>query len=204
MSTHDVEQCIKSYLRENDGTAPAGDVTAHAVAAGHAASTVRRVADRVVLKQREGNAFTWSLKPAPKFTPPPAPAPATPSRVGHLVDKSKKPSLWDAMLTNGIPMRPDPFPKFADPVAAPVTDERRERLGAPEPESAAPAFESPYARLSQRERLNMIERRPTVAHYAAPSFTELTEMETITILEGDDDGLYTLDHTAGGSSPLPY
>ncbi|WP_309065353.1 hypothetical protein [Microbacterium sp.] len=208
MSAHDVEQCIKDYLRAHGGSASAGDVTAHAVGEGYAASTVRRVADRTVVKTREGNTFTWSLRPQPTFTASPAEEEPMPSRAGRLVEVKAKPSLWDAMKFNGQPMSHDPGARYATPGARPIDDRRRERLAEPEAEPPAPAWDSRYASMSQSERMHLIGQRPTVSSYIEfwEGYYEPTEVETICILEADDDGAYPLTDTAGGNAmvPLPY
>lgn len=204
MSASEVAQCIKQYLRDHGGAAAAGDVTAHATAAGHAPSTIRRVADRVVSKLRDGNTFTWSLKPEPVFTASPAgDAEPLPSRVGRIVDRRAKQSLWDAMKLNGQSMRPDHESRYVDPQGAPaVSQERRQRLADVEESEAPPAWVSKYAHLSQRERLDLIAQRPTLR---LDDFCELTEVEAIGVLEGDDDGLYTLpgisDRMPGARKP---
>lgn len=204
MSAHDIEQCILTYLREHGGSAPAGDVTAHAVAAGHAASTVRRIADRTVDKTRTGNAFTWSLRPARVAATLPTDTTPTPARAGRLVDATSKRTLWDAMKINGQPMSHDPGARYATP----TDTQRRERLATEEPEqNDSPAWTSVYAALTQSERLHAIAQRPTVADYVTDAgWNELTESEAIYILEADDDGAFPLPKPGptGAGAPLPY
>lgn len=206
MSASDVEQCIKRYLREHDGAAPAGEVTAYATAAGHAPSTVRRVAGRIVTKTRTGNEFVWSLKPAPVFVASPEPV-DVPSRPGRLVDKRKKPSLWDAMHHNGQSMRPDPSLLSAPP-SEPV-ESRRDRLADDEADPGAePAWVSEYERMSQSERMHLIAQRPTLAGSGyTDGLPELSDAEAVAILELDDAGEFTLPTAPGAGLPyqsLPY
>lgn len=138
---------VIAYLEAHGGTAPAGDVTAHAAAAGHAPSTIRRVAGGIVTKSRQGNAFIWSIEHAqtPTVTAPEArpPAPAEHAQISSI-----------------------------------------------------------YAALSQAERLHLIAQRPTLQ---ASDFHELTDIEAIVVLEGDDEGLYDLPGiTNGAPGALPY
>lgn len=61
MSSAHAHRAIIDFLETRGGTAPAGEVVGHAVERGFAASTVRRAADDLVTKDREGNRFIWSL-----------------------------------------------------------------------------------------------------------------------------------------------
>lgn len=63
-------------------------------------------------------------------------------------------------------------------------------------------FESDYAHLSQSERLHLIAQRATLN---LDDFIELTDIEAVAVLEGDDEGLYTLPGiTNGAPGALPY
>ncbi|MDQ0645533.1 hypothetical protein [Microbacterium murale] len=92
-----------------------------------------------------------------------------------MVDRSKKPSLWDAMRfgVNGT-TRADLLP-----VIAPAPQRDPADVAEPETVDRDDIIDSPYAPMSQRERLHLIETRPTLAPWAEKPISTadgLTEM----------------------------
>lgn len=64
-SAQDITQALEAAIRARGGEAPAGVIVAEVVAQGlGGASTVRRVARDVVVRDRLGNTFLWRL-PSP-------------------------------------------------------------------------------------------------------------------------------------------
>lgn len=75
MSSAHADVVIREFLESRGGNAAAGEVVTHASNRGLAASTVRRAADRVAVKSRQGNRFIWSLPASAVAATPSAPAP---------------------------------------------------------------------------------------------------------------------------------
>ena len=95
MSSAEAANLIREYLRSQGGTAAGGDVVAHVASHGLSASTVRRAADDVVTKTREGNRHWWALPAAdtPAHADAPADAADTDEVSPHMLEQLRNPGF---------------------------------------------------------------------------------------------------------------
>lgn len=190
MKRSQIEQCIRDYLTAQGGSALAGDVTAHATAAGFPSSSVRRTADRIVVKHREGNVFRWALPARPVFSASGDAPPERPSMTGRLVSTDRRRPL------PGTERTPAPAPRTTPPTSAP-----KPAVRAPidPPDVGNRDWAGDYAGWDYPALAAECRRRGI-----RPWGSELTESECVASLIVYDDGWRPDTHETPKPSRLPY
>ncbi|WP_274645479.1 hypothetical protein [Microbacterium sp. C7(2022)] len=124
MSSASIDDAVTDFLAGRGGSATAGAVVAHLADLGFAASTVRRAADRVVVKSRQGNTFIWSLPAVPTIPDPDSDA-----------TDSDRVALEARAFALGIDLNDYNFPVLTDEELQALVEDETEAQACPTPSS---------------------------------------------------------------------